>query len=210
MPVDGAIALLALAAILGAACGPGGEGPQRQPVDEGPAAASGPAIPSGHREARQPARRGDPARLATCLACAVAAVCVTAGVAGRLPWATLPAWWALAVLGVAISRTDLARHRIPDALVGLLLVAGAAGLLVGALLEGGLADYGRAWMAAAACLASFLVLALVAPAGLGMGDVKLLADHGLFLGYIGWDALLLGIVLGLALAGTLGWALVTV
>ena len=38
----------------------------------------------------------------------------------------------------------------------------------------------------------FLVLALIAPSGLAMGDVKLAALLGLYLGWIGWNAVVIG------------------
>jgi leader peptidase (prepilin peptidase)/N-methyltransferase len=91
---------------------------------------------------------------------------------------------------VAVTVTDLERRIIPNRIV---LPALAAALVVqtardpslewvlGALLAGGL----------------FLLLALVYPAGLGMGDVKLVAFMG---AWLGWDvgvALFAGSLLGM-------------
>ena len=92
---------------------------------------------------------------------------------------------------VAVSVTDLERRIIPNriivpALVAALVVQTARDpsveWLVGALAAGGF----------------FLVLALVYPAGLGMGDVKLAAFMG---AWLGWDvavALFAGSLLGMA------------
>lgn len=109
--------------------------------------------------------------------------------------ALIPAWVALAWVGAAIARTDLARHRIPDVLNGLAAASGAV-LLV---LPGDWGSYGRAWLAAAAVTAVLLVLALIGPSGLGMGDVKLGPALGLYLGFLGWESVLLGVAAGFVL-----------
>ena len=193
------IAPIALALVVGAACGPSVDRLALWSLSTGPAA----AVPdrSGQGQPHPTAMSS----VACAGICAVAAAAVTAASP-----AVLPVGLALALLGVAVSRTDLARHRIPDVLVLLLFVVGGVGLFATAWLGAEMAAYGRAWAASGACLLAFLTLALVSPSALGMGDVKLLSALALYLGFVGWDALLLGIVLGLTLAGTLGWALVAV
>ena len=109
--------------------------------------------------------------------------------------ALIPAWVALAWIAAPIVRTDMARHRIPDALN---LAAAAAGALL-LLVPGDLSAYGRAWLAALAVTGVLLALALVGPSGLGMGDVKLAPALGLYLGYLGWEAVLVGILAGFVL-----------
>ena len=109
--------------------------------------------------------------------------------------ALIPAWVALAWIAAPIVRTDLARHRIPDVLNLAAAVAGAVLLLV----PGDLSAYGRAWLAALAVTAVLLALALMGPSGLGMGDVKLAPALGLYLGYLGWEAVLVGILAGFVL-----------
>ena len=106
--------------------------------------------------------------------------------------ALAPAWIALGLIAAPIVRTDLARHRIPDVLNVAAVSAGALLLLVP--LDG--AAYGRAWLAALAVTAAMLALALIGPSGLGMGDVKLAPALGLYLGYLGWNAVLVGIIAG--------------
>ena len=109
--------------------------------------------------------------------------------------ALIPAWVVLAWIAAPIVRTDLARHRIPDALN---IAAAAAGALL-LLVPGDLSAYGRAWLAALAVTGVLLALALVGPSGLGMGDVKLAPALGIYLGYLGWEAVLVGILAGFVL-----------
>lgn len=109
--------------------------------------------------------------------------------------ALVPAWVALALVGAVIVRTDLARHRIPDALT--LAAAGCGAVLLA--LPADWAAYGRAWLAALAVSAVLLGLALIGPSGLGMGDVKLGPALGLYLGYLGWEAALVGVAAGFVL-----------
>jgi len=109
--------------------------------------------------------------------------------------ALAPAWIALAWIAAPIVRTDLARHRIPDVLNLAAITAG--GLLL--LIPWDAGAYGRAWLAALAATAGLLALALITPSGLGMGDVKLAPALGLYLGYLGWGAVLIGVVAGFVL-----------
>ena len=113
--------------------------------------------------------------------------------------ALAPAWIALAWIAAPIVRTDLARHRIPDVLNLAAITAG--GLLL--LIPWDAGAYGRAWLAALAVTAGLLALALITPSGLGMGDVKLAPALGLYLGYLGWGAVLIGVVAGFVLGA---WA----
>jgi leader peptidase (prepilin peptidase) / N-methyltransferase len=45
----------------------------------------------------------------------------------------------------------------------------------------------------------YLILALISPAGLGMGDVKFSGLLGLALGWAGWQSVLLGVLAGFVL-----------
>jgi leader peptidase (prepilin peptidase)/N-methyltransferase len=56
----------------------------------------------------------------------------------------------------------------------------------------------------------YLVLALISPKGIGMGDVKLAAPVGLYLGYLGWSQLFYGGALGFVLGGILSVALIRI
>jgi leader peptidase (prepilin peptidase)/N-methyltransferase len=47
----------------------------------------------------------------------------------------------------------------------------------------------------------YLILAVISPGGIGMGDVKLAGPIGLYLGYLGWSQLLYGGLLGFVAGG---------
>jgi leader peptidase (prepilin peptidase)/N-methyltransferase len=93
---------------------------------------------------------------------------------------------------VAVTVTDIERRIIPNRIV---LPALAAALVVQTLREPGLE-----WLLAALAAGGFfLVLALVNPVGLGMGDVKLAAFLGAWLGRDVLFALVVGSLLGAAI-----------
>ena len=117
----------------------------------------------------------------------------------------LPAFLLLAVLGVLLALVDLRHHLLPDRVVLPALALATVLLVVAAALEPAWPALLRALLGAVALFLAFLVLALVSPGGLGMGDVKLAALLGLHLGWVGWPAVLLG-----ALAAFLVQALVAV
>lgn len=126
------------------------------------------------------------------------------------PGPMLPAWWAFALGGVAVSRTDLARHRIPDVLAIGMLALGAALIYWASLQESSWDAYLRAWIAAAAAFAVFLLLSIAGRTGLGMGDVKLAPTLGLYLGYYGWVDVVFGLFAGFVLGAVVGLAIVVV
>lgn len=115
----------------------------------------------------------------------------------------LPAYLLLAVLAVQLSRIDAGAHLLPNPLVLTLLLAGLA------LLAGSAAftpDWGallRACAGGVILFAGYLILGLISPAGIGMGDVKLAAPLGVYLGYLGWKQLLYGGLLGFVVGGLL-------
>ena len=100
----------------------------------------------------------------------------------------LPAFLALAFVALVLTAIDIEHRRLPNAIVLPAVLAFVALLALtgewGALL--------RAVIAGAALFAFYLAIALIAPRGMGMGDVKLAALVGLALGWIGWDALVVG------------------
>jgi leader peptidase (prepilin peptidase)/N-methyltransferase len=117
-------------------------------------------------------------------------------------WWTFAAWAWLALIGIASTFIDVAVHRLPDRLT----YAAFAGVVV---LLAGNADL-TAWVQAVGSglgMAFFyLVLAVVYPSGMGLGDVKLALSLGTALGWMGWVATVYGTALGFLLAA--GYSLV--
>lgn len=139
------------------------------------------------------------------------AALVAAPVAMGLTYVRLPATLAvtgglLAGLATVLAIVDARSHRLPDRLVAKAYVVTALPPLVGAVLgDIGWTRIAAGMLAAAGTLVAYLLLALARAGGLGLGDVKLSGALGLWLGYLGWQPVLLGPLLAFLLAGT--WAL---
>ncbi len=123
------------------------------------------------------------------------------------PVPELPAFLVLAVSGVLLAAIDLRHHLLPDRVVLPTLVAGAVMLAGAAAVEGEWPALLRALLAAAAVFGVLLAMALVSPAGMGMGDVKLGAVLGLYLGWSGWPHVVSGLFAGFLLQAVLALGL---
>lgn len=113
----------------------------------------------------------------------------------------LPAFILLAVLGVQLARTDISLHLLPNPLVLSLLLGGLFLFLASIFAGSQWTEPLRAVAGAAILFAIYLIMALISPGGIGMGDVKLAGPVGLYLGYLGWTQLLYGGLLGFVLNG---------
>jgi len=111
-------------------------------------------------------------------------------------------------IGIALAAIDLDTHRLPDAIV--LPSYGVLAALLGgaALLAGDGEAAARAAAGAGILFALYLLLALISPRGMGMGDVKLSGVIGLVLGWVGWSALAVGALAAFLLGGLVGLALI--
>jgi leader peptidase (prepilin peptidase)/N-methyltransferase len=131
---------------------------------------------------------------------------VLAGLRFGLSW-ELPAFLFLAGVGVLLAVVDLRHRLLPNRIVLPAIAVGAALLGAAALGEGSRGALLGALLGAVVLFAAFLVLALVAPGGLGMGDVKLAGLLGLYLGWLGWDVLVLGAAAGFVVQAVLALVL---
>ena len=113
----------------------------------------------------------------------------------------LAAFLYLAAVSVALALIDVDHHRLPNSivlpsyLVGVVLL-GASGVLsmnYSALLT--------SVIGAAAMFGFYFLLVLVYPRGMGMGDVKLAGVLGLFLGFLGWHQLVVGLFAAFLVGG---------
>lgn len=107
----------------------------------------------------------------------------------------LPAVLYLVAVGIALALIDLDVHRLPDVIVLPSYPVAAALLLLADLAPGDGPDGGawvRALLGGLALSAFYFLLLVIWPGGMGMGDVKLAGLLGLYLGWFGWGALLVG------------------
>ncbi|MGY1736214.1 prepilin peptidase [Geodermatophilus sp. SYSU D00684] len=142
-------------------------------------------------------------------------VLLTAALCALTAWrfgvsAVLPAYLLLAVAGVLLAAIDRQHSLLPNRVVLPTLVAGTVLLAGAAAVTGEWPALLRAVLAAAAVFGVLLVMALVSPAGMGMGDVKLGAVLGLYLGWLGWPHVVLGLFAGFAVQAVLALGLMAV
>ena len=139
-----------------------------------------------------------------------------------LAWGARSAAWAevivalpiVALLGAACS-VDAVCHRLPNRILGpAALWAGAATLALLALnVTTGLLLADAAWIALRAALCAVCAgvivgaMVLIPGSGMGLGDAKLCAVLGLWLGYFGADEAAMGIILGFFIGGVIAIAL---
>lgn len=122
-------------------------------------------------------------------------------------WET-PAYLYLASITAPLAWIDLRTLRLPNAvtLTSYPVVAGL--LLLPAVAAGEWSAYLRALAAGGALLALYVVLHVINPAGMGLGDVKLSGPLGALLGWLSWDALIWGGLAGFVMAAVTGLALI--
>jgi len=109
-------------------------------------------------------------------------------------WA-LPAYLYLAAVSVALALIDIDTHRLPNAIVLPSYPVGIALLSLASWNPGGAGDWPalvRALVGGGALYAAYFLLMAVYPPGMGFGDVKVAGLCGLFLGWVGWGALVVG------------------
>ncbi len=117
--------------------------------------------------------------------------------------AFLPFLWVL----VALSLIDLEHKILPNKIVYPSVIAAVPLLAITAALGPGLDAWLRAVLGGIAGAGGFLLVALISPAGMGMGDVKLAGLIGLFLGYLGWGRLVIAFFAAFAIGAVVGIAL---
>jgi leader peptidase (prepilin peptidase)/N-methyltransferase len=116
----------------------------------------------------------------------------------------------LAVCAVPLACTDLAVQRLPDPLTGAAYAGTAVLLLAAAAVgghEGSWSALVRALLGGLALAGFYLLLMVISPSGMSLGDVKLAASLGTLLAWFGWRLLLAGGFAGFLLGGIYGIAL---
>jgi leader peptidase (prepilin peptidase)/N-methyltransferase len=148
----------------------------------------------------------------TAVLLALLALRVPASGSGRVPasWSGLvlaAACW-LAVCAVPLVFTDLAVSRLPDPLTAAAYAGVVILLLAAAFTAPGTDGHGAAWGALAravlgglALVGCYLLLMIISPSGMSLGDVKLAASLGTLLAWFGWRVLIAGGAAGFLLGG---------
>lgn len=111
------------------------------------------------------------------------------------------AYLVAAAAGVILTVIDLRTHRLPNLVVVPALVLTVALLAASCLCGAPWDALVRAVAAGAVLFALFLVLRILGRGAMGGGDVKLAALVGVLLGWIGWSAVLLGVLAAFLLGG---------
>ena len=119
-----------------------------------------------------------------------------------LSW-TLPALLAFAACATVLSIVDLAEKRLPNAVVFPALGAVAVLLVPVTWATGVWMSLVWALVGSAAMFAVYFVLALISPASMGMGDVKLALVIGLLLGWFGLSTWLVGLLAAFVVGGVI-------
>jgi leader peptidase (prepilin peptidase) / N-methyltransferase len=146
---------------------------------------------------------------------ALAAGAVTAvllgGLAARVqpghPALVLAAACWLAACAVPLACTDFAVQRLPDPLTGAAYAGTVVLLLLAAAVSGPWSALVRALLGGLALAGFYLLLMIISPSGMSLGDVKLAASLGTLLAWFGWRLLVAGGFAGLCLGAITAGAL---
>jgi leader peptidase (prepilin peptidase)/N-methyltransferase len=135
-----------------------------------------------------------------------ALVFVLAALRFELSW-ELPSFLFLAGAGVLLAVIDGQHKLLPDRVTLPSIGIGAGLLAVAAVATGNGAPLLRSVLGAVVLYVVFVVLVLISPRSIGMGDAKLAALLGLYLGWLGWGVLLLGAAAGFVVQAVLALVL---
>ncbi len=168
--------------------------------------ARAPVGPGLSRLARNPLGRS-PGAHTPLVEMATVALFAVAALRFSSDWA-LPAYLVLFSALVAVTVIDLQHYIVPNRIVVATLVASVPLLALAALLGDDWSSLRTALLGAILAGAGLLVVNLISPRGMGMGDVKLAVVLGLFLGWIDLAHVVLGLFLGFLLGALGGVALI--
>ncbi|WP_296195009.1 A24 family peptidase [uncultured Microbacterium sp.] len=124
------------------------------------------------------------------------------------PWFVLAAYLYFVAISIALTLIDLDTHRLPNAIVLPGYIVTLVLLGTAAVLSGDYAALLRAAIGGAALWAFYFVIRLVAPRGMGGGDVKLAGLVGAYSAWIGWGALAVAAFGAFVVGGVVGIALI--
>ncbi|MGH9225093.1 MAG: prepilin peptidase [Acidimicrobiales bacterium] len=122
-------------------------------------------------------------------------------------WA-LPAYFVFFAALVAVTVIDLQLQIIPNRIVYPTIFAAVPLLAVAAAADGKWGALGRALVGASLAWLALFLIHLVSPGGMGFGDVRLSFVLGLFLGWLSYSHVFVGMFLGFTLGAVVGGGLV--
>jgi leader peptidase (prepilin peptidase)/N-methyltransferase len=146
--------------------------------------------------------------LSTYLHVAVAALAGAGAATLADNWAELAGYTLLSVGCALLFVIDLAVFRLPNIIVGPLYLIMLTALGAATVVEQDPLRLLRAVGVAAFVVLLYLVLKIIKPSDLGLGDVKFAGVLGLFLGWLGWSQALLGLLGAFALSAVVGLTMV--
>lgn len=149
------------------------------------------------------------------LATGLAFVGVVWGFLGAIPpdtvWSrvvVIVSYLYFAAISIALTMIDLDTRRLPNAIVLPSYIVAAVLLTLACALGEEWSALLRAAIGGVALYAFYFLLRLVRPGGMGGGDVKLAGVVGIYLGWLGWGALVVGAFAAFVLGGIFGIALI--
>jgi leader peptidase (prepilin peptidase)/N-methyltransferase len=133
-----------------------------------------------------------------------------AAFAGVAAWlgavAVLPAFLYLAAASIALALIDIDTFRLPFVIVAPSYLVGGVLLGAASLVERDTGSAVRALVGGACLWLFYRLLHAVYPRGMGYGDVRLAGILGMYLGWLGWSALVSGGFFGFVVGGLGGIA----
>ncbi|MGQ0678456.1 MAG: prepilin peptidase [Actinomycetota bacterium] len=130
-------------------------------------------------------------------------------VGARLGLSTiLPAFLAYATTLAILSAVDLDERRIPNKVLGPMAVVGAVLLAAAAMVTGRPGVLLVMAVGAVGYALPMLLLAIVAPGSMGMGDIKLAGYIGMHLAWFGLEHVLIGALLAFIIGAAVGLLLI--
>jgi leader peptidase (prepilin peptidase)/N-methyltransferase len=122
---------------------------------------------------------------------------------------TLVAFLYLAAVSVTLALIDVDTQRLPNRIVLPSYIVGAVLLTAAGILSDDYPALVRAGIGLGGMFSAYFLMAWLYQGGMGFGDVKLAGVLGLFLGWLGWGALAVGMFAAFLFGGLFALALLT-